>query len=200
MNRKATFVFVTLLTFTSFLPINAHAGFNGDTVSVVFQGPSSSPIDFGSQTVGSGVEFSGVWAFNSMLSQVWNITIDIFDTGVKLYWEEITHFNPDVPNGGNLATSAPDGFKFDLTFGPSSVPPLFLTSFNSSGYFSPHVSSLDTLSLTSPHSVHIGFIRFDSTDNYTLMTAIPEPATYAMLLTGLGLLGFIARGRKRTVV
>ena len=172
MNRKATFVSVTLLTFTSFLPITAHAGFNGDTVLVVFQGPSSSPIDFGSQTVGSGVEFSGAWVFNSMISQVWNITIDIFDTGVNLYWEEITHFNP----------------------------PLFLTSFNSSGYFSPHVSSLDTLSLTGPHSVHIGFTRFDSTDDYTSMTAIPEPATYAMLLTGLGLLGFMARRRKESAV
>lgn len=134
MNHKATLVSIILLIFKFFLSIATHAGFNGDTVSVVFQG-SSSPIYFGSQTIGPGVEFSGVWAFNSMLSQVWNITIDIFDTGVKLYWEEITHFNPDVPNEGNLATSAPDGFKFDLTFGSSSVPPLFLTSFNSSACF-----------------------------------------------------------------
>jgi len=28
------------------------------------------------------------------------------------------------------------------------------------------------------------------------ITAIPEPETYAMLLAGLGLLGFMARSRK----
>ena len=33
---------------------------------------------------------------------------------------------------------------------------------------------------------------------YTPMTAIPEPETYAMLLTGLGLLGFTARRRKNS--
>jgi hypothetical protein len=34
------------------------------------------------------------------------------------------------------------------------------------------------------------------TDNHAFISAIPEPETYAMLLAGLGLLGFMARRRK----
>lgn len=33
-------------------------------------------------------------------------------------------------------------------------------------------------------------------DNVSVMAAVPEPETYAMLLAGLGLMGFIARRRK----
>gem|GEM_PF-2421331 len=38
-----------------------------------------------------------------------------------------------------------------------------------------------------------------SVDNINIIP-VPEPETYAMLLAGLGLLGFMARGRKETVV
>jgi len=34
-------------------------------------------------------------------------------------------------------------------------------------------------------------------DDFTINTAVPEPETYAMLLAGLGLLGFAARRRQR---
>ncbi len=33
-------------------------------------------------------------------------------------------------------------------------------------------------------------------DNISVTAAVPEPETYAMLLAGLGLMGFIARRRK----
>jgi hypothetical protein len=33
-------------------------------------------------------------------------------------------------------------------------------------------------------------------DNVTLTAAVPEPETYAMLLGGLGLMGFMERRRK----
>jgi len=33
------------------------------------------------------------------------------------------------------------------------------------------------------------------TDNHSFITAVPEPETYAMMLAGLGLMGFIARRR-----
>ncbi len=36
------------------------------------------------------------------------------------------------------------------------------------------------------------------TDNHAYIAAIPEPETYAMLLAGLGLMGFVARRRKKT--
>jgi hypothetical protein len=37
-------------------------------------------------------------------------------------------------------------------------------------------------------------------DNFTFTTAVPEPETYAMLLLGLGLLGFMAQRKKEMAV
>ena len=34
------------------------------------------------------------------------------------------------------------------------------------------------------------------TDNHAYIAAVPEPETYAMLLTGLGLVGFASRRRR----
>ena len=36
----------------------------------------------------------------------------------------------------------------------------------------------------------------DGNDRTLMLTAVPEPESYAMLLAGLGLMGFIARRRK----
>jgi len=36
----------------------------------------------------------------------------------------------------------------------------------------------------------------DHQDQLYMMTPVPEPETYAMLLAGLGLMGFVARRRK----
>jgi hypothetical protein len=41
------------------------------------------------------------------------------------------------------------------------------------------------------------FTTFGATDN---LSPIPEPETYAMLLTGLGLIGFMARSRKQSII
>lgn len=36
------------------------------------------------------------------------------------------------------------------------------------------------------------------TDNHAVLAAVPEPETYAMMLAGLGLMGFVARRRKNS--
>ncbi len=36
------------------------------------------------------------------------------------------------------------------------------------------------------------------TDNHAVLAAVPEPETYAMMLAGLGMIGFMARRRKNT--
>lgn len=56
-----------------------------------------------------------------------------------------------------------------------------------------------TVSGTGSDTFTVGFQNdpsFDSLDNFSVTAAIPEPETYAMLLAGLGLLGFAARRRK----
>ena len=56
---------------------------------------------------------------------------------------------------------------------------------------------------TNVHSVHVlNMLKKDGSGNYTLaaqdqLALIPEPETYAMLLAGLGLMGFVARRRQR---
>lgn len=37
-------------------------------------------------------------------------------------------------------------------------------------------------------------------DNFTFTSAVPEPETYAMLLLGLGLLGFVAKRKQAVAV
>lgn len=39
-----------------------------------------------------------------------------------------------------------------------------------------------------------------SLDNVSLISAVPEPQTYGMMLIGLGLIGFVARRRKNAIV
>lgn len=171
----------------------ARAGFNGDTVSLSYNLLNMSGISFSgaSALVGAGAEFSG--SATDGFGQIWSFTIDVFDNGVTLGWTESTRAG--VPNGGNIA-SGPDAWSFDLGFAASTVPSMGLTAFSSSGYFSPHTSSLTHLNYPDSQTLHLGFSRLDSTDSYTV-TAVPEPETWALLLAGLGLVGGIARRRAR---
>jgi len=89
---------------------------------------------------------------------------------------------------------------------------LFLEVFDSSDtslgrtefFIEASFTGMETLSLSTPgisYAIFGGIGELGSSvyaDNFTI-TAIPEPETYAMLLAGLGLLGFTARRRKQNV-
>lgn len=187
--RKSLLAASAALALVGYLPV-AHAGLTGDTVTGVFNFQGAPALNFGSQTVGAGVEFTGTWV--DVFNQSWNISVDVFDNGVKLGWTESTR--AAEPNGGNIS-SGPDSFSFDLSLASSTLPTFGSVAFSSSGSHSPGVSSLKTVYFPSPNAIHIGFARMDSTDSYTL-TAVPEPETYAMLLVGLGLITSVMRKRK----
>ena len=60
-------------------------------------------------------------------------------------------------------------------------------------------TGLATLSFASAAKAGTPLDKFSGAviDNVSVMTAVPEPETYAMLLAGLGLVGFMARRRKQ---
>jgi hypothetical protein len=61
----------------------------------------------------------------------------------------------------------------------------------------------DPFVLSSPLAAHvesIGALEGDSAGYTRMTTPAPQPKTYAMLLTGLGLMGFVATRRRRRVI
>lgn len=132
----------------------------------------------------------------------------------------------ESPNGtfALLEESVPRNFlRADISGGASSVSvdlgdfdadsdTLFLEVFDSSDtslgrtefFIDASFTGMETLSLSTPgisYAIFGGIGDGGSSvfaDNFTI-TAIPEPETYAMLLAGLGLLGFTARRRKHNV-
>ncbi|UJP03953.1 MAG: FxDxF family PEP-CTERM protein [Nitrosomonas sp.] len=65
-----------------------------------------------------------------------------------------------------------------------------------------HSSFTPGLTYNGPLSIRFGYndwnVGIDNI-NFDQVTAVPEPETYAMLLAGLGLIGFMARRRKQSV-
>jgi hypothetical protein len=133
----------------------------------------------------------------------------------------------DSPNGtlALLEESSPRNFlRADISGGAVSVSVdlgdfggdsdlLFLEVFDSSDtslgrtefFIEASFEGMETLSLSTPGISYAIFGAIDAVngssvyaDNFTI-TPIPEPETYAMLLAGLGLLGFTARRRKQNV-
>lgn len=174
-------------------PIAAQASFTGVDASLTFSNLAfeNDPVIFSNpQTVGPGVEF--VSTGTDVFGQIWTFSVDISDKNIQFNFDESTRAGE--PNGGNIFGPS-GGFAFDLTFALPTVPPLFLKSYQSSGFFSDGVSALTEISHPAPNSVHFGFDRLFATDEY-IISVIPEPEIYAMLLAGLGLIGFALHRRK----
>jgi PEP-CTERM motif len=92
-------------------------------------------------------------------------------------------------------TSAFDGLTFDFNGAGYNPPPKTLsgTSFGVVNYVTTFTSSaLGGNSTLVFRGVNNSFAQLDNVS----ITAVPEPETYAMLLAGLGAIGFMSRRRK----
>lgn len=176
------------LLLASCLPGIAHAGYYGQTITADFTGFANVyPFDFGSATIGDGVEF--VHTVSDQFGQVWTFSLDVTNDSAIVSWTEQTRPN----NEGNISTGTPDGFGFNLAFS-APLAPLALSAAQFSG--APNQSGLSNIDYRAPNAVHFGFSKLESGEAYAFAAAVPEPATYAMLLAGLGLVGAAARRRK----
>ncbi|WP_292993984.1 FxDxF family PEP-CTERM protein [Nitrosomonas sp.] len=100
---------------------------------------------------------------------------------------------------GETFTGLPD-FSIMVSGGANQFPTYTIGSLlTASG-----VTGFRLEAIPDPSLPHGGSGRQPANGNFTLsefvVSAVPEPETYAMLLAGLGLLGFMARRRKESIV
>lgn len=165
----------------------------GDIAGVVnvtyLQPESASPTSLRWWSSGYNNLYGVAWADGGDANSTARIELDALGGPLRL-----THFDLGAWPGGQRAThvrvwdlgnlSGPALFSFDGTVGTSS--PNVATAFNmnlvsSEGF---RIEWYD-----SAYNVGIDHITFE------IAAVIPEPQTYAILLAGLGLLGFAARRR-----
>ncbi|WP_229259449.1 choice-of-anchor E domain-containing protein [Duganella aceris] len=96
---------------------------------------------------------------------------------------------------GTVVTLAPQHQSVSAVFTDAAT----LAAFTGTGSVAATVTGLGTTKITASGNVHTAATSAYSaygTVTYTFAAPVPEPETYAMLLAGLGLVGFAARRRK----
>jgi hypothetical protein len=149
---------------------NAQAKLVGDSVTATYYYPNASTVNdnMGTVTVGNGVEFVDPL-----------FTIDVSNNGVVITGQGFGLFDQTSFNGFTLVdNSNPHAFD-DLQFKYTS--------------FSPNIK--DKISITG-NTISVNWATFFIQPGYKILLEVPEPATYGMLLAGLGLMSVAAR-RKR---
>jgi len=171
--------FVTLLGFLIFLGVSpANAAIEGDSVNASYYFPTSSALyaDDGNAIVGSGVEFlsstATVYPFDYF-------DIDLSNSGITVTYTKNSGWTGSVAFNGFELTNLTKSFD-TLTFVSSTNPFFGAGNFSSSG----NKADFNWQGLT--------FVPGDVIN----ISAVPEPETHAMLLVGLGLMGFVVRHRK----
>jgi hypothetical protein len=171
---------------------------------------------------GNGV--TGV-SFSADITQVGDqLTIELDNTTPSPFTGTITGFAFDLSAGGSaLSLSSPDYMSFNLLAAPVPTPPPgpddrdagagtggTFNGGNVAGGIDENDPSGTFIFTLSPGAVYDGnfTVRFqavngdlsDKVDECTLncppVPGIPEPETYALMLAGLGLVGYMARRRR----
>jgi hypothetical protein len=141
---------------------------------------------------------SGHWSFF-----LHNIDLSAFGSGAfigSLAVDGVTPSSVTTVAGGGVSTvsknpgGGPGGsfdFRYDFGRGSDKLKTGESVSWNAFGLGSSHLPISGELAL------HVQGTKF-SPDSAWYISPVPEPETYAMLLAGLGLIGFSARSRKQT--
>ena len=144
---------------------------NGGTVTVSNPDANDANIAFGNNTTPTGTVTGSGFSFSNSLTGVYNITIS--DSSLP----SLTLSN--VMFAGQSVSSIDGGATFTL----------FGVTLGAGG--SPYGVSFDTTNSSGVTQTFNGNIHF---------TAVPEPATWAMMLLGFGAIGFSMRSRRRTTL
>lgn len=108
-------------------------------------------------------------------------------SGFGIWGEGIFNFDGDG--------MSPYGNTYNGQYFDASGTLLGMTTFSNISGFMNQTGTIDFPNM--PNGGYGWFVLEDQIDFYSPPTAVPEPETYAMLLAGLGLLGFSVRNRKQ---
>lgn len=137
-------------------------------------------------TLWTGGTATDVWLTTNAAADV--VTFDNFSSGVYAAGGYI--FGSDISGlflrRGSVTVTATDAS------GTTTVTKRFAKEDNFFGFVSDSSLSSVTVSATSGRRAAV----WPTIDNLTLAAAVPEPETYALLLSGLAVVGFIARRRR----
>ena len=151
---------------------------------MVNNGATQSTVTWGQDLTTSGTFSGSVDLFNS-LSGLYSIIVGTSTPGATITGLSI--FGIAIPAGG----SAPAGSGSFSASGSSSSLSLLVNNLASGNY---RVSYTGTAPLNPPGAAVTGNLTFQ------VVQAVPEPATWAMMMLGFGAIGMTIRRRRRPML